>query len=298
MVNARDAAVFSDARILVAGVARNCERTVKSDILRLADSLRGCRRLSWLVVESDSSDKTADVLAYLENEMPNFRFLTLGNLREKMPFRTQRIAHCRNVYLDELRSNAIYSDIDYVVVADLDGINVLINADAFASCWSRTDWDVCTANQRAPYYDIWALRHPIWCPNDHQKQVAFLIAHNVPKEFARWAAGYSKMITIDEEEDWIEVDSAFGGLAVYRRKAIEAGRYFGQDEAGDLACEHVYLHNELRAKGNRIFINPRLVNAGWTPHSFQRTLKGHLCRYTFSVLRRLKKPISRKQNPE
>jgi hypothetical protein len=59
----------------------------------------------------------------------------------------------------------------------------------------------------------------------------------------------------------IEVDSAFGGLGIYKRDALLAGRYIGLDDAGNEACEHIYFHTNLRKAGYRIFINCALVNS-------------------------------------
>jgi len=261
---------LSEQRILVVGVARDCQKSVRGEVLRLFESLKSCRMLHWLVIESDSSDKTVDTLRDLEKEVPGFRFISLGSLRMQMQIRTQRIAHCRNAYLDELKSNPLYADIDYVVVADLDGVNNLATSGGFASCWLRSDWDVCTANQRGPYYDIWALRHHLWSPNDCWQQYHFLLAMKAKREAALWAAIYTKMITIDESNDWIEVDSAFGGLAVYRRRTLDGIRYAGVDEAGEPVCEHVSLNNKIRSSGYRIFINPKLINTAGTEHSHQR----------------------------
>jgi hypothetical protein len=143
----------------------------------------------------------------------------------------------------------------------------------------RSDWDVCTANQRGPYYDIWALRHRIWSPNDCWKQYEFLRSHNAQREVAAWAAMYSKMITIGEAEEWIPVDSAFGGLAIYRRCTLDGVRYAGLDEAGEPLCEHVWLNNQIRSSGYRIFINPKLINTADTDQAFQRSLPQTLRRY-------------------
>ena len=182
-------------------------------------ALQPCRAVSWLMVESDSTDKTAWVLSQLEQEIMNFRALSLGVLEARLPLRTQRIAHCRNTYLAELHANPVYAKVDYVIVADLDGANPLLSCAGLASCWSRPAWDVCTANQRGPYYDLWALRHELWNPTDCWQQYRFLVAHGARPRAARYAAVYSKMITVAEASEWIEVDSAFGGLAVYRRAA-------------------------------------------------------------------------------
>lgn len=258
--------------LLVVGLARNCGKTIQADIKRLLAALGSFQNLHWLVIESDSQDDTVTALQVLEKEVRNFRYISLGNLRGTLPLRTQRIAHCRNRYLEELRNAAGYRDVDYIVAADLDGINTLLTADAFLSCWARDDWDVCAANPRGPYYDIWALRHERWSPNDCWAHYKFLSDHGLGAEKAMWAAVFSRMITLDERSEWVRVDSAFGGLAVYRRQALEGASYIGLSVDGGEICEHVTLHTQLAAKGCRMFINPRLINTAFTQHSNQLRL--------------------------
>jgi hypothetical protein len=288
MLDNSEVSILSQQRILVVGLARDCEKRVQKDILRLMGSLKLCQALSWLVIESDSRDNTVVSLRMLEGSVPGFRFISLGALKRTMPLRTQRIAYCRNVYLEELKSNPLYADVDYVVVADLDGVNDLVTTAGFASCWTRHEWDVCTANQRGPYYDIWALRHRFWSPNDCLQQYWFLLAHRIRREAALWAAIYSKMIIIDETDDWIEVDSAFGGLAIYSRQVLCGVQYVGVDEAGREVCEHVSLNEQIRSHGYRIFINPSLVNTAGTEHSHQRTMLPRIRRYYYEFRHRAK----------
>ena len=75
-----------------------------------------------------------------------------------------------------------------------------------------------------------------------------------------------KQAAIDPRADPIEVDSAFGGLGIYRREAFLAGRYAGTDDsAGGIdVADHTPYHRELRQKGFRIFINPALINCDKT----------------------------------
>ena len=291
MIELQPASSLSELNILVAGVARNCEKTIQRDVFRLSESLKGCKALLWLVIESDSFDKTPDELQSLQSTLADFRFLSLGTLQHAMPIRTERIAHCRNVYLDELKSNPLYAEVDYLVVADLDGVNDLVTAQGFASCWTRSDWDVCTANQRGPYYDIWALRHPLWSPNDCWRQYHFLLEHGARREDALWAAMYTKMFTISENEDWIEVDSAFGGLAVYRKEVVDGVVYEGLDDAGEGVCEHVSVNTQIRSRGQRIFINPKLINAAETDQAHQRMLTQQLKRRYLDLRHETKKKI-------
>jgi hypothetical protein len=251
--------------ILVVGLARNVANSIKAQIFGLNSALRSFSNLYWFVVESDSDDQTAAKLKELQSEIPRFRFLSLGDLRSKMPLRSVRLAHCRNKYLEALRDS--YQDIDYFIVADFDRATLLLTKEAILSCWLKSDWDVCCANQRGPYFDIWALRHSIWSPNDCWSQYNFLVQNHLPAGEARFAAVYAKMITIPENSDWIEVESAFGGLAVYRRAALHDARYIGLTAQKEEICEHVTFHKMLRSKGARIFINPRLINCGYAEHS-------------------------------
>ena len=254
-------------QFLVVGLAKNCSKSIKTDITKVQSALKAFKHVQWLVIESDSRDGTVKKLGELEREVENFRFISLGALRKDFPLRTARIAHCRNRYLDELNSNPIYADIDYVIVADLDGVNDQLTEQALLSCWARDDWDVCTANQRGPYYDVWALRHETWSPNDCWSQYRFLTEHGLSVNKSLFAAIHSRMVKIDENLDWIEVDSSFGGLAIYRRKALEGAQYVGLDDEGEMVCEHVQLHAAIKTQGGRIFINPGLINTGYTSHT-------------------------------
>jgi hypothetical protein len=244
--------------------------------------------LHYLVIESDSNDATPDLLARLQSELPGFRSISLGALAARHPLRADRIAVCRNRYLDELSQNPLYANVDYVLVADLDGVNRHLKAQALESCWrTTTPWDVCTANQRDAYYDVWALRHPVWCPIDcwqQYRELRPLFGH----EQALTLAVHSRMVRLEPTAEWIEVDSAFGGLAIYRREALLTSRYRGLDEKGREICEHVPLHADLRARGVRIFINPALINAHRTDRSASAGLRARLRRRIESLGKRVR----------
>jgi glycosyltransferase involved in cell wall biosynthesis len=251
----------------VVGLARNCETTIERDLLHISDAMKNVGSITWLVVESDSTDNTVANLDQISSKIKNFYYSSLGNLRDSIKKRTERIAFCRNYYVKQLRENEIFSNLDYVVVADLDGLNAEFSKAAFESCWLRNDWDMCAANQDGPYYDIWALRHPIWSPGDCWAQYNFFAryAPDPPKNL--YASVHSKMITIPKSDEWIEVDSAFGGLAIYKKSLFDFSEYIGINESGDEVCEHVSFNQTLRCKGARLYINPLMTNAKLTEHT-------------------------------
>jgi hypothetical protein len=260
---------LSSRNLLIAGVARDCETTIEAEIRRLLAAVDCFGNISWFIVESDSTDDTLGILNKLGLTIPNFRFLSLGALRNEIPVRTARIAYCRNQYLRELRTNPLYENVDYLAVADLDGVNSQITSTAVQSCWLKKGWDVCCANRAGPYYDIWAVRHKEWSPNDCWSQYNFLLKYR-PSHEAAFASAWSRMITIPEDNDWIEVDSAFGGFAIYRRSALaDTASYIGGTSESYLGgpCEHVAFHFDIRRNGGSIFINPKLINGAETHHS-------------------------------
>lgn len=258
---------LEESSILVVGVVRNCAGFLKHNIVTIKNSLQKAHQIRWFLVESDSEDDTLKQLDLIKNLINEFDFVSLGELGKALIKRTERIAHCRNRYIQEIRNNANYSDIDFIVVADLDGVNNDINEESIKSCWEYDQWDVCTANQSAPYYDVWALRHKIWNPSDCWDLYRFLEKYSSDREQNKIAAIYSKMIRIPISNHWIEVDSAFGGLAIYKAKLFHEAEYCGIRNDGQEICEHVPLNLKLRSLGYRIFINPKLINSGFNHHT-------------------------------
>jgi len=99
------------------------------------------------------------------------------------------------------------------------------------------------------------------------------------------------MILIDAGEDWIEVESSFGGLAIYRREALADALYVGVTASGEEVSEHVPMHQQLRAKGKRIFINPRFINAKYTEHSYPLLFPSRLKRRLVRILKAIRGAI-------
>jgi hypothetical protein len=264
---------------LIGGTARNCASTLKDDVLFLQNALINYPHKQWLIIESDSEDDTVLVLRELETLVENFHYISLGTLRNRIPERTKRIAYCRNKYLEEFENDPIYQGYEYHIAADFDGVNKCVTEKAINSCWENSDWDVATANQWGPYYDIFALRHPLWSPNNCWEAQKFLTTLGFDEYDSKFVAVYSRMIQVPEEGEWIEVDSAFGGLGIYKLAMIKGLRYIGENDKGEELCEHVPFHAQIKAKGGRIFINPRLINAELTDHSSEyltwKTRMGH-----------------------
>lgn len=270
--------------VLIVGLVRNCEPSLESEVEILRASFEDFKNVSFFLVESDSTDGSLEALRELATRIPNFQFLSLGNLRQSIPDRIERIAHCRNAYLDYVRTTS--KQFDYVVVADLDGVNNLLTKEKVATCWKFDGWSACTANQSGPYYDIYALRAPGWSEMDCWNEARSLYASGMNPVKSWVKAIREKQRIIPKSEDWIEVTSAFGGLAIYKTEAFLEGKYqtFSGDELN--VSEHVPFNLKLTATGHRIFINPKLTNFDFNEHNdfsrLSRRLKMSL-KYLLSI---------------
>lgn len=269
---------FLPHKVLVAGTIRNGAASVRDSITTISKGFEGVAEVKWLVIESDSTDDTIRVLDEIANQIENFQYISLGNLSLKHPKRTDRIAQARNVYLEKFQSSDDYSDCTHLVVADLDGVNNLISKTSIQSTFKLNSQDVFTANQSGPYYDIWALRHELWSPNDCWAELEFYKKWYQWPEYALQKSVLSRMIHIPTDATPIEVLSAFGGFAIYPRASVKDATYIGLDEAGNEICEHVTFCEKIRMNGSKIFINPSLINTKYTEISAQKLLRNKVKR--------------------
>jgi hypothetical protein len=272
--------------IIIVGTISNVEKYLKKDLNKIYHSLRRFNHISFFLVESDSTDNTIKVLNELSNSYANFNYTSLGILKQLIPDRIDRIRYCRNVYVDYIRAIAPAKRPFYTVVADLDGINSKINYKSVDSCFHNQDWDVVISNQTGGYYDIYALRCKNWqesdCFIDLEQNKANIPAPNYGKlnfykrirfllyfDKARYLAIYSKMRKIGVAEPWVEVQSGFGGLAIYKTSIFMNYNY--TSNSGELnESEHITIHQKVTDSGGKIFINPAFINSKWNTYNINR----------------------------
>ena len=171
---------------------------------------------------------------------------------------------------------------------DFNGLNNKISKESIESCFENDLWDVCTANQSGPYYDIWALRHELWSPNDCWESHRFFRQYMKSPEKALFTSLHSRMITISQNSRWIEVDSAFGGMAIYKKNVFIHGIYSGLNDSGLPICEHVPFHNKIKENNYKIFINPKFINSNKTDHSKQFSIGAKIRRKILYPIKLLK----------
>ncbi len=264
-------------KVVVVGTISNASSNLRSDLQNLIEALKDFELVQIFLVESDSTDSTISILRNLREKVKDFDFVSLGTLKEKIPERISRIRYCRNIYVKRVREILNERVLDFVVVADLDGMNARISAKALESCFTRNDWGGVLASQTGGYYDLLALRHPTWCPQDvftelqslksgidktPLPQLAFIRRARRRLEYdrARKRAIYSKMVRFKKSAGWIEVNSGFGGLGIYKADIFARFDYSLREGDLDFESEHVAFSKRIVESGEKLFINPRMIN--------------------------------------
>ena len=166
-------------------------------------------------------------------------------------------------YLFERNREGRNSNFDYVIVFDCDNIisswldkEAFINAVKFLA---RKEQNAAVfANTRGFYYDVWTLRHPIWCPGDCWSDVERLSAFISHREAVFSCVG-ARQVRIKSSTPPVPVTSAFGGLAIYKRRYLLGRRYFAKNPDGTPACEHVALNESISSDNGSLFIFPELL---------------------------------------
>jgi glycosyltransferase involved in cell wall biosynthesis len=245
------------SNVLVCGTARNVASKIESFLEVCDGSFSGFNSLQYLICESFSTDRTVEELEELARKRSNFNWFTDSTIDINERLRTNRIASARNQIIKKVRTD--YSTVDYIVMADLDGVNRDLTQKSVESCWRLEEWDMVSANQPLKYYDIWALRASGWSETDCWAEYEELRL-SMSKREARRKAVTSKMRSITRSHAPIKVRSAFGGLAIYKKNVFLEGTYKGFTTDGVEVCEHVSFHQDLLDKNRSLFINPRLVN--------------------------------------
>ena len=255
-------------RVVFAGLARDCAHALPPILQAVEELGSRCEDWGYVFLENNSVDRTVRRLKRFDQTQGRGIVRFLGDVDAEIPLRTQRLAWLRNLYLEAIFDDPRFSTFDFLILLDMDGVNEEMDAQRLLHLMDiRTPrWSALFANQRNRYYDIWALRHRSWCPEDCWKQVR-LRPPSMSFDDAEMEFVTKRQITLDPHCGFVPVESAFGGLGLYRLQQLRDCRYVGIDDEGYAICEHVAFHADLLNKGGRLYIDAALLNGtGDQPH--------------------------------
>ncbi|NDB57184.1 hypothetical protein EB001_01850 [bacterium] len=261
--------ICKDKTILFCGICRDVSKTLERNILRINRTGRLFKDYNVFIYENDSIDNTIEILNKYQSK--NFHFISDTrqdkNYRENLdngidPYHAKRckiLADCRNHYMNYIDS---VNNVDYICVLDLDvyggwsyegikhGIFTLENSDAHG----------CVSS-----YGI--LSDPLNETTLEEVEKKYYLMYDSlafrPLNVQSWhmfrLPAFNK-INLNRGDDPLEVNSNFGGMAIYKINAIKNKRYDAeQSKGGYVDPDHVILHSHIRKDGYKIILDPSMI---------------------------------------
>ena len=271
---------LSNSRAVFASCVKNCAAALPHLLNNMSRVSALFAQSAFVFIENDSTDSTKVEIGDWCRGKPNAKLISLDGLDASCPVLTIRLEIARNLYLSEIRSR--FSAFDYLFVLDCDERAQSIELDAISRAIdflsSDKDYAGVFGNCRGTYYDMWALRHSAYCPGDVWEELCdYALSHNATDDLAFQQTFAKRLFSISADMPPLEVDSAFGGLGIYkvssvlRNKSKYLGRKMKNMPAGTARtavgwqfCEHVSFNAGFRELGERLFVLPYLINCDYT----------------------------------
>jgi len=252
---------LSPQRAVFTGVARDCAEFLPAVLENLARLAALYADPSFVLAVSDCQDRSRSILEQWMASGRRGEIIDLGTLDIRLPKRTERIAFARNACLDAIRRSDAAAH-DHLVVVDLDDVMAWpVPADGFLEAAHWLDGGSARAgvfaNATPRYYDIWALRHDIWCAGDCWHAI-WSRDPGESFEAAKFREAFARQVVIPTWLPPISVRSAFGGLGLYKMGYALGARYCGIDEQGREVSEHVAFNSDIVRAGGELCIFPSL----------------------------------------
>lgn len=260
---------ITKSSIIICSIVRNAEKGLVKNIPVIKSLCQKFADYKIIIYENDSTDRTkkilqswmnedkAHVVALLNNRNPSKTIPALKDVNTNPFFSYKRIenmAALRNQYMKYIEQNGLVAD--YLMVVDLDVAQLFLSAIMSSFGDDKPCWDAVTAygystspSLKRRYHDTYALveLNAMEFPQTEKsiKNAALLFADQLKKNI------------------WIQVDSAFGGLAIYRFECIK-GLYYqvltNNDNRVEVRCEHQSIYQQMRQQGHKnVFVNPQML---------------------------------------
>jgi len=244
-------------KVAIVGLARNVELILKNNIIKIINCFSIAQDYRLFIFENDSTDNTKNILKTATETNEKIKFYTenynrkqYGTTKEKE--RTQALAEYRNICVNWIHNNC--ADYDFIIVMDLDFFDFSINGCYNSFGWLKENNQIDGIagnsfelkkifNDKIDLwnYDSWAFRGTWW--EDSMKYLGSIYDYNPMLWFGFWIPPIGSIP--------IKVNSAFGGMTIYRTGKFISGVYSGDD------CEHVCFHYDLKQKTNfNLYLNP------------------------------------------
>jgi len=249
---------IKEKTITFAAPVRNCGTSLVADVNLAIKIGEFFKNYNIVIFENDSIDETKRILQDFHGH-ERIKVITMDNLDQKFPFRTQRISFARNKLFNEVKKIGS----DYFCTMDMDGVIGLdFDIEGFLSNFYYDDcWDAVFPVNVDKYYDIWTLRHPDICPGDYERDMNSMDPIFSDEIIFDNCLNNLQRMDFKKLNGWLNVMSAFGGMGIYKTSKFVNSSYFGVKDNYEVS-DHVAFHLKAVESGAMLYLNPRfLVNS-------------------------------------
>jgi len=252
---------LSKKRIAVSILARNNSDVIQKNLTILINALKKAKDYRIIIYENDSEDNTVELIKDLAKDNDRILLHTKKHNRKhygpvRNVERTINLAEYRNHNLSVIAKN--FADFDYTIVCDIDflefydvsiyhSLGVIQQPNVNAVCGVSYTIKQYGDQQILWNYDSWAYRGSWW----QDLNLIPGLSYHMFKDAMAW---YGIFIPPMGSQPF-QVNSAFGGMAIYKTCEYIQGLYKGGD------CEHVNFHLSLSNKNPKfmLLLNPSQV---------------------------------------
>lgn len=270
--------IAKDKTILFCGVVRNAEKYLERNILRILRTAQSFKTYKIFIYENDSEDSTKTILSKynydpfvitMEDGVPNdYLYQVKNNLDKNHALRCDRIAQCRNKYLQYLENHLF----DYVCILDLD-IRGGWSYDGFYDSIVLLEKD---NNSCITSYGILAdYRNEF--PLEHIKDNNFIMydsfafrPYNFQHQMNTNFQSSFNFLKTHRGDIPVKVFSNFNGLGIYKYNTLKNKIYDIRIHNNDFVdCDHVVMHEKIRQDGGNIILNPNMI-VSYADHEYSQ----------------------------
>lgn len=252
---------LKEQKIVFVGLARNLEPVLKNSIAKLVNLGQSAKDYQIVIFENDSTDNTKAILSELSLNNSHISFISETNNRPqfgtvKSTERTQALAEYRNKLKNYIAER--FPEYDFVIVTDLDfvdfGTEGVYNSfgwlnkfsdriDAIAGNSYEYKYVTSDTEKSLWNYDSWAFRYTWWSELPGLPSTTY--------NRMLWFGFFIMPVGLPI----IPVNSAFGGMTIYKKDKFHSGVYDGVD------CEHVCFHYSLKQNitNFQLVLNPSQI---------------------------------------
>lgn len=261
-----------DKTILIAALARDCEKNLERNLLRIEELRSNFSNSYVLIIENDSKDHTKNILIKYKKTHHNVKLISKdyyglypikdypkSTIQGKGCTRIARMAYFRNMILEYSKQYNIY---DYLVTIDIDVFSFSADEIINAICNAPAHWGALFANGQIYRKTNKGLKpiplqHDIYAYFKCGEKLEKIGIHYLNENYLLIRSYLANMLL--SKRPYIDVLSAYGGLGIYKRECLVGNSYevfipTNWAKYNACICEHAPFHKKIIDNGYRCLL--------------------------------------------